>query len=75
MPYYSGVSNEAGTNQINIMRTIEELQSYRNDLGHTDDEALCRNLDRLIAGDERVRETVEDALDQIEHDLKKYAGR
>lgn len=57
------------------MRTNDELQNYRDDIGHTDDARLCRNLDRLIAGDESVRQVVEAALDQIDADLKKYEGQ
>lgn len=55
------------------MRTRDELTDYRRDLSHTDDSELCEQLDRLLAGDETVRETVEDALDQIDADLRRYA--
>jgi hypothetical protein len=55
-------------------RTSSELKTYRDDIEHTDDAELCANLDRLLAGDESVREIVEDALDQIDVDLKKYAN-
>jgi hypothetical protein len=55
------------------MKTIDELKEYRNDLGATDDEALCKNLDRLISGDETVRGTVEAALDLIDEDLARIA--
>lgn len=57
------------------MRTQYELQNYRNDIGHTDDVELRKNLDRLLSGDESVRRIVEDALDQIDTDLRKYEGQ
>lgn len=61
--------------RANAMRTNSDLQTYRDELGHTDDEILCLNIDRLLSGDERVRQTVEDALDQVDADLKKYEGQ
>lgn len=57
------------------MRSKSDLEIYARDIAHTDDEELSANLDRLISGDERVRQAVEDALDQIDTDLRKYTGR
>jgi len=51
------------------MRTRQQLQNWRRDIGSVRDPKFLDLLDRLLDGDESVRDEVERTCDEIDSEL------